>query len=117
MRTSSYVRPGALDDASAEAAVTIVEDGKLAGSNGALRFHESHLDRSVTTHGGVAGLIRLSVTDLDATVEVGRSGLHQPVARPGEQRTTREQWMVVSLHGDELVAGEILGCHIPGIFG
>src|SRR5262245_21381436 len=106
----------ALDDAAAEAALAVVEHGELPRSHRALRLLETHLERAVAPHGGKAALVRLPIAHLDVSIEIGGPRFHHPVARARQQRATREQGMIVPLHGNQLIALQVLRGHIPGIF-
>jgi hypothetical protein len=64
----------------------------------------------------VTGLVGLPIANLNLRIEFQRGRLHQPVTGAGGQRTTYEQWVIVSLHGDEFVACETLGGDIPRVF-
>ena len=63
----------------------------------------------------MAGLVGLAIANLDLRIEFQRAGLHQPVAGAGGQRTTYEQRVIVSLHGEQFVARKILGGDVPGV--
>ena len=74
--------------------------------------HTPGLPLVLRTFGGLAALVTLAVSHLDLRIEPGfpgfRPGLHQPIAGPRGQRTANEQRVIMSLHRDELIAGEVL---------
>ena len=99
----------------AQAAFAVVQHRKLSRCDRALRFGETNLERASLVDGRMAGLICLAIAHLDLRIEFGRAGLHQPVAGPRGQRTTYEQRVIVPLHGEQFVAGKVLGRHVPGV--
>src|SRR5262245_54883083 len=95
--STASARRRAFDDAPAETAIAVVQDGELAGRHGTLRLIEANFERAAGAQGGVALLVRLPVAHLDLRVEFDATRLHQPVAGSRGQCTTDEQRMVVSL--------------------
>src|SRR6478735_5381065 len=109
------MRRRGLDHATAEAALTVIQNCELPRGHGALRLLETHVDRAAGAYRGATRLVGLAVAHLDLRGEFEARGLHQPVARTGGQCTTYEQRVIVALHGHQPVVRQVLGGNVPGV--